>query len=87
MFCVRTCHLNVLLDCFQASDVTEAISFFVSAFEFGLLNAMMGVRQMLALIFSREITIQVSQNNCLFNTVGIQILDIQNLENFKYRTN
>jgi condensin complex subunit 1 len=47
------------LGLFQASDVTEAINFFVSAFEFGLLNAMMGVRQMLALIFSRETTIQV----------------------------
>ena len=39
--------------------MTEAINFFVSAFEFGLLNAMMGVRKMLALIFSRETTIQV----------------------------
>ena len=31
-----------------------------SAFEFGLLNAMMGVRKMLSLIFSREATIQNS---------------------------
>jgi hypothetical protein len=40
--------------------VSEAINFFVSAFEFGLLNAMIGVRKMLALIFSRENAIQVS---------------------------
>jgi len=48
-----------LLSSKLASDVTEAINFFVSAFEFGLLNAMVGVRKMLALIFSREPSIQV----------------------------
>ena len=42
-----------LLGSKQSSDVQEAINFFVSAFEFGLLNAMMGVRKMLSLIFSR----------------------------------
>ena len=42
-----------LLGSKQISDVQEAINFFVAAFEFGLLNAMMGVRKMLSLIFSR----------------------------------
>ena len=44
-----------LLGSKQSSDVQEAINFFVSAFEFGLLNAMMGVRKMLSLIFSRYV--------------------------------
>lgn len=43
-----------LLGSKSASDVQEAIGFFVSAFEFGLYNAMIGVRKMLSLIFSRE---------------------------------
>ena len=43
-----------LLGSKQISDVQEAIGFFVSAFEFGLYNAMIGVRKMLSLIFSRE---------------------------------
>ena len=42
-----------LLGSKQSSDVQEAINFFVSAFEFGLRDAMMGVRKMLSLIFSR----------------------------------
>ena len=49
-----------LLGSKQSSDVQEAINFFVSAFEFGLLNAMMGVRKMLSLIFSRETTVQAA---------------------------
>lgn len=36
------------------SDITEGIDFFVSAFEFGVLNAMIGVRRMLALIWSQD---------------------------------
>ena len=44
----------LLLGSKQVSDVLEAINFFVSAFEFGVLNAMIGVRKMLTLIFSRE---------------------------------
>ena len=48
----------MLLGSKQITDVQEAITFFVSAFEFGLLNAMMGVRKMLNLIFSRESTIR-----------------------------
>ena len=47
-----------LLGSKQSSDILEAIEFFVSAFEFGLLNAMMGVRRMLALIWSQEKTIK-----------------------------
>jgi condensin complex subunit 1 len=42
-----------LLGSKQVSDAQEAINFFVVAYEFGLLNAMMGVRKMLSLIFSR----------------------------------
>ena len=40
------------------SDVLEAIRFFVSAFQFGVVKAMMGVRHMLALVWSRETTIK-----------------------------
>ena len=47
-----------LLGSKQISDVQEAINFFVTAFEFGLLNAMLGVRKMLSLIFSREQNVQ-----------------------------
>ena len=47
-----------LLGSKQSSDILEAIEFFVSAFEFGLLNAMIGVRRMLALIWSQEKTIK-----------------------------
>ncbi len=47
-----------LLGSKQVSDVQEAISFFVAAFEFGIFNAMMGVRKMLSLIFSRESAVQ-----------------------------
>ena len=36
----------------------QAIDFFVSAFEFGLLDAMIGVRRMLSLIWSQEKTIK-----------------------------
>lgn len=43
-----------LLGSKQATDILEAIDFFVSAFEFGLVNAMIGVRKMLALIWSQE---------------------------------
>nr|XP_053639720.1 condensin complex subunit 1-like [Cherax quadricarinatus] len=43
-----------LLGSKQVSDVLEAISFFVTAFEFGLLNAMTGVRRMLGLVWSKE---------------------------------
>lgn len=49
-----------LLGSKQISDVQEAINFFVTAFEFGLMNAMMGVRKMLSLIFSREANIQAA---------------------------
>jgi len=42
----------------QSTDILEAIEFFVSAFEFGVLNAMLGVRKMLALIWSRESSIK-----------------------------
>lgn len=49
-----------LLGSKQISDVQEAINFFVTAFEFGLLNAMIGVRKMLSLIFSRESNVQAA---------------------------
>ena len=47
----------------QSTDILEAIEFFVSAFEFGVLNAMLGVRKMLALIWSRESSIKVKEDN------------------------
>jgi condensin complex subunit 1 len=38
----------------QTSDILEAIDFFVTAFEFHVLDAMQGVRRMLSLIWSSE---------------------------------
>ncbi|XP_046630867.1 condensin complex subunit 1-like isoform X2 [Daphnia pulicaria] len=38
----------------QTSDILEAIDFFVTAFEFDVLDAMQGVRRMLSLIWSSE---------------------------------
>ena len=38
----------------QTSDVLEAIDFFVTAYEFDVLDAMVGVRRMLSLIWSSE---------------------------------
>ncbi len=38
----------------QTSDILEAIDFFVTAFEFDVLDAMVGVRRMLSLIWSSE---------------------------------
>lgn len=38
----------------QTSDILEAINFFVTAFEFQVLDAMQGVRRMLSLIWSSE---------------------------------
>ncbi|XP_006814852.2 condensin complex subunit 1-like [Saccoglossus kowalevskii] len=43
-----------LLSSKTPSDVMEAIDFFVTAFEFGVSNSLEGVRQMLALIWSKE---------------------------------
>jgi condensin complex subunit 1 len=36
------------------TDILEAIQFFVTSFEFGVMNAMIGVRRMLALVWSKE---------------------------------
>lgn len=38
----------------QLSDILEAIDFFVTAFEFDVLDAMVGIRRMLSLIWSAE---------------------------------
>ena len=46
-----------LLGSKHTTDILEAIDFFVSAFEFGLINAMLGVRKMLALIWSTEVKV------------------------------
>ena len=40
------------------TDVLEAVNFFVSSFEFGVSHAIVGVRQMLALVWSKEPTIK-----------------------------
>ncbi|KAI0222051.1 Condensin complex subunit 1 [Lamellibrachia satsuma] len=45
------------------TDVQEAINFFVSSFEFGVSHAIVGVRQMLALVWSKEPTIKESVVN------------------------
>ena len=47
-----------LLGSKQSTDILEAIDFFFSAFEFGVLNAMIAVPRMLALIWSGEATIK-----------------------------
>ncbi|KAK7066921.1 Ncapd2p [Halocaridina rubra] len=47
-----------LLGSKQVSDVMEAISFFVTAFEFGLLNAKAGILRMLVLVWSKEQSIK-----------------------------
>ena len=43
-----------LLGSKNISDVLESIDFFVTGFEFGVNNSMLGVRRMLALIWSKE---------------------------------
>ena len=48
----------MLLGSKQSTDILEAIDFFVSAFEFGVQNSMLGVRKMLSLIWSGEATIR-----------------------------
>ena len=45
------------------SDVLESIEFFVTAFEFGMTSAMIGIRKMLVLIWSREAGIKVSMHS------------------------
>ena len=50
--CIPTiCHL---LGSKNVSDVLEAIDFFVTGYEFGVNNAMVGIRGMLVLIWSKE---------------------------------
>ncbi|XP_069703056.1 condensin complex subunit 1 [Periplaneta americana] len=43
-----------LLHSRQNSDIIEAVDFFTSAFQFGLADAITGVRQMLVLVWSRD---------------------------------
>ncbi|XP_013415078.1 condensin complex subunit 1-like isoform X2 [Lingula anatina] len=43
-----------LLGSKNVTDVMEAIEFFVTGFEFGVSNAMTGIRRMLALVWSKE---------------------------------
>ena len=45
------------------SDVLESIEFFVTAFEFGMTSAMIGIRKMLVLVWSREAGIKVSMHS------------------------
>ena len=40
------------------TDVTQAVSFFVSAHNFGIRQAIVGIRKMLALIWSSDATIK-----------------------------
>jgi condensin complex subunit 1 len=57
--CIDLCHTcSTFIISLQMSDILEAINFFVSAFEFGFLQAMVGVRQMLNLVWSREATVK-----------------------------
>ena len=43
-----------LLNSRQSTDVIEAIDFFTSAFQFGMADAIIGVRQMLVLMWSKD---------------------------------
>jgi condensin complex subunit 1 len=43
-----------LLHSRQVTDVVEAIDFFTSAFQFGMADAIIGVQQMLVLVWSRD---------------------------------
>ena len=47
-----------LLGSKSTTDISEAIDFFVTASEFGLRNALVGVRRMLVLIWSRDSTVR-----------------------------
>ena len=47
-----------LLGSQNTTDVMEAIEFFVTSFEFGVGNAMLGIRRMLVLIWSREANVK-----------------------------
>ena len=47
-----------LLGSKNLSDVSEAINFFVTGFEFGVSNAIIGVRRMLVLVWSKEAVIK-----------------------------
>ena len=49
-----------LLGSKTVSDVVEAVNFFVTAFEFGLNNAINGVRRMLVLVWSRDSAVKDS---------------------------
>ena len=66
--------MAMLLGSKQSTDILEAIDFFVSAFEFGVQNSMLGVRKMLSLIWSGEATIReavVAAYKRLYIEVGI----------------
>jgi condensin complex subunit 1 len=43
-----------LLHSRQVTDIVEAIDFFTSAFQFGMADAIIGVQQMLVLVWSRD---------------------------------
>lgn len=47
-----------LLTSKTTSDVLEAIHFYVTAYEFGVNNAIVGVRKMLVLIWSKEASVK-----------------------------
>lgn len=47
-----------LLGSKNVTDILEAIDFFVTGFEFGLSNAMLGIRKMLVLIWSKEASVK-----------------------------
>ena len=71
----------MLLGSKQSTDILEAIDFFVSAFEFGVQNSMLGVRRMLSLIWSGEATIReavVAAYKRLYIEVCISVLLTKN---------
>jgi condensin complex subunit 1 len=52
--------ISQLLGSKTTSDVSESIEFFVTSYEFGLRNAIFGVRRMLVLIWSRDTAVKES---------------------------
>ena len=49
-----------LLESKNNTDVLESIDFFVTSYEFGLNNAMLGIHRMLGLVWSKEEPIKLA---------------------------
>ena len=50
--------IGKLLGSKNTTDVLEAVDFFVASFEFGVADAMLGVRRMMLLVWSKESSVK-----------------------------